>query len=79
MKQLFFAVLAACLLSGCAHYDLMLTNGMRITNVTKPKLDKFNDVYVYKDVAGNQRYVSAGRVIEIAPHSSKDEGPFNGR
>jgi len=80
MKRLALSFLAASLLAGCAqHYDMMLTNGMRITNVRKPVLDRDNSVYVYKDVAGNVRYVNAGRVIEIKPHSDKDEPAFLAR
>jgi hypothetical protein len=77
MKRIVLSLVAACLLAGCAqHYDMMLTNGVRVTNVTKPKLDEKNSVYIYKDVAGNVRYMNAGRVIEIKPHSNKDAEPF---
>ena len=80
MKRFALIILGAGLLTGCAHhYDMTLTNGIHITNVSKPMLDEDNGVYVYKDVAGNKRYISAGRVIEIKPHSFKDENGFNGR
>jgi hypothetical protein len=67
---------SAVLLSGCAHrYDIMLTNGSRVTNVTKPVLDRSNGVFTYKDVAGNEHKVNAGRVVDIGPHSAKNEVP----
>ncbi len=67
---------SAALLAGCAHrYDMTLTNGQRVTNVTKPVLKRDVGAYFYKDVAGNVHHVSAGRVVEIAPHSSKNITP----
>jgi hypothetical protein len=70
------ALLSLALLAGCAHrYDVVLTNGQRITNVTKPVLDKQNGVFTYKDVAGHPHHVSAGRVVDIGPHSSKNTTP----
>jgi hypothetical protein len=69
-------VLAATLLAGCAHhYDITLTNGIRLTNVTKPVLDRDSGVYTYKDLNGRVRHVFAGRVVEIGPHSSKNNVP----
>jgi hypothetical protein len=69
-------VVAAALLAGCAHrYDMTLTNGIRVTNVTKPVLDRQVGVYTYKDVVGNVKHVSAGRVVDISPHSSKNTTP----
>jgi hypothetical protein len=80
MKQIAAIILGACLLTGCAHrYDMMLTDSARITNVSKPILDRDNGVYLYKDVAGNQRYISSGRVIEIKPHSRHDDNQFKNR
>jgi len=68
-KVLPCAVLALLLLAGCAHhYDMTLTNGIRVTNVTKPILNTDTDQYTYKDVAGNEHRVGAARVLEIKPH-----------
>jgi hypothetical protein len=68
-KALPCAVLALLLWAGCAHhYDMTLTNGIRVTNVTKPVLNTDTDQYTYKDVAGNEHQVSAGRVLEIKSH-----------
>jgi hypothetical protein len=70
------ALLCLALLAGCAHrYDVVLTNGERITNVTKPVLDRQNGVFNYKDVAGHDHHVSAGRVLDIGPHSNKNTTP----
>ena len=74
-------LVTALLLAGCAHrYDMTLTNGVRVTNVTKPLLNQESGQYTYKDVAGNQRHVSQSRVLEIKPHSSRsDAAPSNAR
>jgi hypothetical protein len=71
----------ALLLAGCAqHYDMTLTNGVRVTNVTKPILNEDSGSYTYKDVAGNVRHVSQSRVLEIKPHSRHIGGsPSNAR
>jgi hypothetical protein len=67
---------AAMLLMGCArHYDLTLTDGTRITNVTKPVLDRQTGVFSYKDVTGHVHQKNAAHVVEIAPHSSKNNPP----
>jgi hypothetical protein len=80
MKRTTLALVGACLLSGCAqHYDMVLTNGVRITNVRKPVLDHANSVYVYKDVAGNEHYITSGRVVEIKPHNAKEDKYFSGK
>ena len=72
-------LVSCALLTGCAHhYDIILTNGNRVTNVTKPVLDRSRGVFVYKDVAGNEHAVSAGRVVDIGPHSRKNEVPNAG-
>jgi hypothetical protein len=79
MKRLPISLLAvlAALLSGCAHrYDMTLTNGIRITNVSRPLLDRDQGIYTYKDVTGQSREVSAGRVVEIEPHSNKQAQGF---
>jgi hypothetical protein len=65
------------LLSGCAHhYDMVLTNGMRVTRVSKPVFNQQSGVYTYTDVAGNTRTISASRVEEIEPHSNKPDTTF---
>jgi hypothetical protein len=77
MKKVLPVLVVALLLTGCAHrYDMTLTNGIRITNVTKPVLNTDTDQFTYKDVAGNERHVSAARVMEIKPHSSSGGNGF---
>jgi hypothetical protein len=74
--RLLACLLCAALLTGCAHrYDMTLTNGARITNVTKPFFDRNEGAFYYKDVAGKIHHVSSGRVVEIKPHSRKDTTP----
>jgi hypothetical protein len=70
-------LVATLLLAGCArHYDMTLTNGVRVTNVTKPVLDESAGYYTYKDVSGTVRHVSQSRVLEIRPHS-RNGGPIS--
>jgi uncharacterized lipoprotein YajG len=67
---------AVVLLAGCArHYDMVLTNGVRVTNVTKPVLNSESGSYTYKDVTGAVRHVSQSRVLEIKPHSRGSDAP----
>jgi len=68
MKKLVLLLFGAGLLCGCAHYDMTLTNGMRIINVRKPVLNKATGQYDYTDVAGNKRHISRTRVVQIEPH-----------
>jgi len=76
MARLLPWLFSAALLSGCAHrYDILLTNGTRVTNVTKPVINRSAGVFTYKDVAGNEHKVNAGRVVDIGPHSEKNDLP----
>jgi len=76
MKKVLPMLAAVFLLAGCArHYDMILTNGIRVTNVTKPVLNTEEGSYTYKDVAGNVRHVSQSRVLEIKPHSRGGDVP----
>lgn len=71
-------LLGVMLVSGCAHqYVMTLNNGMRVTTASKPKLK--GGVYYFKDAAGRDSYVAAGRVREIAPASmmQDEKTPFN--
>ena len=55
-------------LTGCAHhYVLKLNNGTEITTASKPKLKE--GIYHFKDAKGEQHFVPAGRVREVAPAS----------
>ena len=72
MKNVLLLLLASVLLTGCLHnYDVTLINGMKITNVTKPKFDKVNGLYTFKNIKGKTESINASRVVEIAPHSDK--------
>jgi hypothetical protein len=55
-------------LTGCAHsYVLRLTNGSEITTASKPH---FRDgAYWFKDAKGEEQWVMAASVSEIAPAS----------
>lgn len=69
MKALLLsALLGSLLLTGCAtRYNITLTSGNTITAYSKPRFE--NGSYVYKDAHGQNAYVSAGRVREIAPNN----------
>jgi hypothetical protein len=81
MKKVLPLLVTMLLLAGCAHhYDMTLTNGVRVTNVSKPVLNPESGMYTYKDVAGTVRHVSQSRVLEIKPHSRQFEpGPSSAR
>ena len=72
MKNNLLLLLGAVLLTGCMHgYDITLVNGIKITHVSKPKLNKQTGVYTFKDIKGRTNSINAARVVEIAPHSDK--------
>jgi hypothetical protein len=53
-------------LTGCAHHYVMkLTDGAQITTATKPKLKE--GIYHFKDAKGEEHFVPASRVRELAP------------
>ena len=71
MKKFLLLLLATVCLTGCMHnYDLTLVDGRRITRVSKPKLNKETGMYTFTNIKGEKRSINAGRVVEIAPHSS---------
>ena len=75
MKNILLLALGAGFLTGCMHgYDVTLVNGMTITHVSKPKLDKQGGVYVFKNIKGETETINAARVVEIAPHSESKPG-----
>ena len=50
---------------GASRYNITLNSGNSITAYSKPRLEGGH--YVYKDAKGQDTYVMAGRVREIAP------------
>jgi hypothetical protein len=69
MNKILPGLMAALLLTGCVHrYDVVLVNGMRITHVSRPKLDKEKGVYTFTNIKGEKKSVNAGQVVEIGPH-----------
>jgi len=63
------SLLILIVLTGCAnHYVLKLTNGAEITTVNKPR---FKDGgWYFKDAKGDEHFVPAARVNEVAPVST---------
>jgi hypothetical protein len=70
MKKACLPVLIGVMaLSGCAHhYVLKLNNGAAVTTATKPKLQ--DGSWRFKDAAGEEHFVPAARVREVAPASA---------
>jgi hypothetical protein len=61
-------LIALIALTGCAHHYVMtLTSGAEITTASKPKLK--DGVYHFKDAKGEEHFLPATRVREIAPAS----------
>jgi hypothetical protein len=59
-------------LTGCAHqYVIKLSNGVKVTTASKPKLKQ--GFYTFKDAAGRENKISQSRVVEIEPASMAEE------
>ena len=70
MKAALFPLLivSLCLVCGCAqHYNITLNNNNMMTSRGKPKYDKTNDTFKFKDDYGRLVSIPAFRVKEIAP------------
>jgi hypothetical protein len=61
-------LLSLVFVAGCVRrYDITLTNQRVITSHGKPKEDKAQGVYRFKDAEGKERAVPTFEVREIAP------------
>lgn len=71
------------LLAGCArNYTITTTSGRTISSKGKPKFDKANGVFHYKDGLGEKSTIPAGSVMQISPasdHSSPTEFKSSGK
>ena len=78
MKNIAVILLALLALSACrTPYDITLTNGMKITGVSKPKYDQVSGSYIFKDASGRTNFIPRMRVSVIEPHErSTEEGRF---
>lgn len=71
-KFLLLLLVSAAALTGCSRtYVIKLTNGMKVTTASKPKLK--HGYYTFKDAAGNENRVPQSRVAEIEPASMAAE------
>ena len=68
-------LLGLALLTGCVKYQVTLNNGQSFTVLGKPKYDAANHTYRYK-AGGQEREISAGRVISINPYGESDSDGF---
>jgi hypothetical protein len=78
MKKTISLLLLTLVLTGCrSTYDLTLTNGVKITGVTKPQLNKETGQYVFQDAKGRPGSIPEMRVRAIEPHEeTKQEDNF---
>ncbi len=77
MKKFLAILLVATALAGCrTRFDVTLTSGMKITNVSRPKLEPQSNFYYFKDAAGQMHSMPASRVSVIEPTGSSDEPRF---
>lgn len=68
MKNVLLLLLGTVFLTGCLHsYDMTMVGGLKVSHVSKPKLDKKTGLYTYTDARGEKRTISASRVVEISP------------
>lgn len=76
LRVLAGCILALCL-SGCAYYDITLTNGDVIRSKGKPKKDE-QGLYRFKDLAGQETTINPMRVRQIEPvrRGSPPSRPF---
>jgi len=78
MKKFITILFAAVLLAGCrSAYDVTLTNGMQFTGVSKPKLDKDKQMFVFKNMSGKTYTIPESRIRTIEPHE-KAQSQFKG-
>ena len=75
-KILFLLALLVAL-SGCkTSYDVTLTNGSKVTDVSKPVLDKTTGQYRFQMADGREVKVLSTRVRTIEPHGESSEPIF---
>lgn len=73
--SLWLLLIACATFSGCVKYQIALNNGQSFTVLGKPKFDPANNTYIYK-AGGQEREISAGRVISITPFGESDTDGF---
>ncbi len=77
MKNKVALLLVTVALAGCrSSYDLTLSNGNRITGVTRPVLDKKTEQYHFKLADGRELTIPASRVRVIEPHGESSDPQF---
>jgi len=67
-RIVFLLLVCVTAVTGCAHqYVMKLSNGIKVTTASKPKLK--NGCYTFKDATGKENKISQARVLEIEPVS----------
>src|SRR2546426_3060899 len=80
MKKIFLLVVTAvAMFAGCASpYKVTLTNGAVLTSQGKPKLNKANDSYIFKDIQGRTNEIPSFRIRQRSEeHTSELQSPCN--
>jgi hypothetical protein len=73
MKYLVVLLSVMVLCAGCrTKYDITLSNGNKITGVSKPVLNKETGFYEFKLANGKQEAVKSMRVRTIEPAGEED-------
>lgn len=74
MNKLFLLLLVVLVLTGCrSTYDVILTNGKKIQNVSKPVLDESTGQFRFALPSGKQINMPQTRVRLIEPHGDSSE------
>jgi hypothetical protein len=75
--KIFFLLALLTALTGCkTSYDVTLSNGKKVSGVSKPVLDKATGNYRFKLPDGREVKVSSSRIRLIEPHGESSEPQF---
>jgi hypothetical protein len=77
MKKILALLFAITVLTGCkTSYDVTLSDGKKITGVSKPVLDETKGQYQFKTADGQGVKVPASRIRLIEPHGESSAKEF---
>jgi hypothetical protein len=74
MKKTLVLLLMITALVGCrTRYDITLSNGSKISGVSKPQLDRNSGYYVFTEASGKTNFIPSMRVSLIEPQRFSEE------
>ena len=77
VKIFFILLFFTVVLVGCkSSYDITLSNGRKVTGVSKPVFDERLGLYRFKMADGKEARLSSSRVRLIEPHGESSETQF---